>query len=251
MHVLVPVKRVIDPNVKVRVRSDGSCVDTDGVKMSNNPFDEVAVEQAVRLREHGVASRVTVVAIGAGVVQDVLRTAMAMGVDAALLVETDGVPLDPLATARLLRACVEREAADLVLCGKQDIDDDLGATAPMLAALLDWPQAVSVNQLQVSADRLELACDADQGTLRLALPLPAVVSVDLRLCEPRHITLPAMMRARKAPITALAAADLAPVSPPTVRTLQVRDQPARAPGIRLDSVPALVERLRSLPVWPS
>lgn len=250
MHILVPVKRVIDHNVKVRVKSDGSGVEAAGVKMSINPFDEVAVEQAVRLKEQGVASKVTAVACGSATSQDVLRAALAMGADAAVLIET-GDALEPQATARLLRALIARDGADLVLCGKQDIDDDLGATAPMLAALLDWPQAVSVNRLQAAAGELQLWCDADAGSQQLAVDLPAVLGVDLRLCDPRNITLPAMMRAKKAPITTLAAAELGDAAPATVRQLQVAEPAARAPGIKLDSLAALIERLRALPALQS
>lgn len=251
MHILVPVKRVIDHNVAVRVKSDGSGVETSGVKMSINPFDEVAVEQAVRLKEQGLATRVTAVACGSAASQDVLRTALALGADAAVLVETDGSALEPLATARLLRALVARQGADLVLCGKQDIDDDLGATAPMLAALLDWPQAVSVNRLQIETGQALLWCDADAGSQHLAVTLPAVLGVDLRLCDPRNITLPAMMRAKKAVVTHIAAAELDAAAPATVRQLEVGEPPVRAPGIRLNDLPALIERLRALPVLQS
>ncbi|KKW68061.1 electron transporter RnfB [Lampropedia cohaerens] len=248
MHVLVSVKRVIDPNVKVRVKSDGSGVETSGVKMSLNPFDEVAVEQAVRLKEQGVVSKVTVVAIGAPISQDVLRTCLAMGADAAVLIETDGSPLEPAQTAALLQAYLARDPADLVLCGKQDIDDDLGATAPMLAALLDWPQAFSANHLSVEGGQLELSCDADQGTLHLSMPLPAVVSVDLRMADLRHITLPAMMRAKKATITTLTADQLQAIAAASVQQLHIGEPPARSAGVRLDSVAALIDRLRALPV---
>lgn len=246
MHILVFIKRVIDYNVKVRVKSDGSGVETAGVKMSINPFDEVAVEQAVRLKEKGLASRVTVVACGPAVTQDVLRTALAMGADAATLIAAE-TPPSPLDEARLLAALVRQENADLVLCGKQSIDDDLGTAGPMLAALLDWPQAVSVNQLTVEAGVLNVACDADVGLERLALPMPAVLSVDLRLCDPRHIALPAMMRARKAGITTVAADTLGAPGKPLVNLIGVAEPAARAPGIRLDSLPSLIERLRGLP----
>lgn len=246
MHILVPVKRVVDYNVKVRVKSDGSGIETTGVKMSLNPFDEVALEQAVRLKELGVATKVTVVTCGAPIAQDVLRTALAMGADVAVLIETAGA-LEPLGAARLLQALVVREQVGLVLCGKQAIDDDLGATGPMLAALLDWPQAVSVNHLRVEGGGLQVACDADAGTEELALPLPAVLSVDLRLCDPRNITLPAMMRAKKTPISTLAAATLADSGPLLVQTLSFAEPAARAAGVRLDGLPSLLERLRALP----
>lgn len=248
MHILVLVKRVVDHNIKVRVKSDGSAVDTAGVKMSINPFDEVALEQAVRLKEQGLASRVTAVTCGAPIAQDVLRTALAMGADAAILVDAPAA-LDPLGAARLFRALAEQEGAGLILCGKQAIDDDLGATGPMLAALLDWPQAVAVNRLAIEADELQVSTDADMGAEQLALSLPAVLSVDLRLCDPRNITLPAMMRAKKATITTLPAASLAESGQPWVQLLGVAEPAARAPGVRLAGMPALVDRLRGLPAF--
>lgn len=246
MHILVPVKRVVDYNVKVRVKSDGSGIETTGVKMSLNPFDEVALEQAVRLKERGVATKVTAVTCGAPLVQDVLRTALAMGADAAVLIETADA-LEPLGVARLLQALVVREQVGLVLCGKQAIDDDLGATGPMLAALLDWPQAISVNHLRIEGGALHVVCDADAGTEELALSLPAVLSVDLRLCDPRNITLPAMMRAKKTPISTLAAATLADSGPLLVQMLSVAEPATRAAGVRLDGLSSLLERLRGLP----
>lgn len=247
MHILVPVQRVVDPNVKVRVKSDGSGVDTAGLKMSINPFDEVALEQAVRLREQGLASRVTVVACGAPVVQDVLRTGLAMGADAALLIDTADEGVDALGVAVLLKAWIEREQVALVLCGKQAIDDDLGATGPMLAALLDWPQAVSVNRLALEGGALQVDCDADQGIEQWALPLPAVLSVDLRLCDPRSITLPNMMKAKRAPIATLRAAELAPAGAPQARIVAAMEPPARAAGTRVADVAALITRLASVP----
>lgn len=251
MHILVLVKRVIDHNVKVRVKSDGSAVETAGVKMSINPFDEVALEQAVRLKEQGLASRVTAVTCGAPIARDVLRTALAMGADAAILVDTPDAldPLDPLREARLFSALAQQENAGLVLCGKQAIDDDLGATGPMLAALLDWPQAVAVNRLALEAGELHVSTDADVGSEQLALSLPAVLSVDLRLCDPRNISLPAMMRAKKASITTVAAASLTESGQPWVQLLAVAEPAARAPGIRLDGLPALIDRLRALPAF--
>lgn len=250
MHILVPVKRVVDYNVKVRVKSDGSGVDTAGVKMSINPFDEVALEQAVRLREKGLASQVTAVTCAASSAQDVLRTALALGADAAVLVDTGAAAaLDPLDVARVLKALVEREQVGLVLCGKQAIDDDLGATGPMLAALLDWPQAVSVNGLGIEGGDLLLTCDGDRGMEQLALPLPAVLSVDLRLCDPRTISLPNMMKAKKAPITTLALADLIEVGPARSTVVSVGEPPARHPGVKVADVNALIEQLRCLPAF--
>ena len=248
MHILVLVKRVVDHNVKVRVKSDGSAVETAGVKMSINPFDEVALEQAVRLKEQGLASRVTAVTCGAPIAQDVLRTALAMGADAAILVDAPEA-LDPLGEARLFSALAQQENAGLVLCGKQAIDDDLGATGPMLAALLDWPQAVAVNRLALEAGELHVATDADVGAEQLALSLPAVLSVDLRLCDPRNISLPAMMRAKKTSITTVAAASLTESGQPWVQLLAVSEPAGRAPGIRLDGLPALIDRLRGLPAF--
>lgn len=248
MHILVLVKRVVDHNVKVRVKSDGSAVETAGVKMSINPFDEVALEQAVRLKEQGLASRVTAVTCGAPIAQDVLRTALAMGADAAMLVDTPEA-LDPLGEARLFSALAQQENAGLVLCGKQAIDDDLGATGPMLAALLDWPQAVAVNRLALEAGELLVSTDADVGAEQLALSLPAVLSVDLRLCDPRNISLPAMMRAKKTSISTVAAASLTESGQPWVQLLAVAEPAARAPGIRLDGLPALIDRLRALPAF--
>lgn len=247
MHVLVPVKRVVDYNVRVRVRSDGSGVDTTGLKMSLNPFDEVAVEQAVRLRQAGQASRVTVVGCGAPLTQDVLRTALAMGADAAILLEPGAGECDGPALVEALSVLVQREGVDLVLCGKQAIDDDLGDTAPMLAALLDWPQAMSVNQLALEDGGLRVHCDGDQGLEQWRLPLPAVLGVDLRLCDPRAISLPNMMKAKKATITTLSLAELAGDRAARFRITGCATPPARAAGVRVEGLTQLLEHLRVLP----
>lgn len=255
MQVLVFVKRVVDHNVKVRVRADGTGVDTAGLKMSMNPFDEVAVEQAVRLRQAGVAGRVTVVACGPAVTQDVLRTALAMGADQAILLDPGAGSSEGPALIEALAALVQREGADLVLCGKQAIDDDLGDTVPMLAARLDWPQALSVNRLERTGDGLTVDCDGDLGLEQWQLPLPAVLGVDLRLCDPRAISLPNMMKAKKAAITTVALDELiAPAEGADAAALAPRfavtacaTPPARAPGQRVDSLPQLLERLRQLP----
>ncbi len=249
MHVLVFVKRVVDHNVKVRVRADGSGVDTTGLKMSMNPFDEVAVEQAVRLRQAGVATKVTAVACGPAITQDVLRTALAMGADQAVLLDPGSASAEGPALIEALAALVRREGADLVLCGKQAIDDDLGDTVPMLAALLDWPQALSVNRLERSGDGLTVDCDGDQGLEQWQLPLPAVLGVDLRLCDPRAISLPNMMKAKKAAITTVPLAELADTAAlaPRFAVTGCATPPARAPGQRVDSLPQLLERLRQLP----
>ena len=249
MHILVPVKRVVDYNVKVRVKSDGTGVDTAGVKMSINPFDEVALEQAIRLREQGLATKVTVVTCGAPVCQDVLRTGLAMGADAAILMDNAEAALEPLGAARLLAALVEREQIGLVLCGKQAIDDDLGATGPMLAALLDWPQSVSVNRLRFDGSVLELSCDGDQGMEQWRVPVPAVLTVDLRLCDPRSITLPNMMKAKKATISTVQAADLAPINKPKATVTSVAEPPVRPAGVKVNDVNALIEQLKKLPLF--
>lgn len=249
MHILVPVKRVVDHNVKVRLKSDGSGVDTSSVKMSINPFDEVAVEQAVRLREKGLASKVTVVTCGAASSQDVLRTALAMGADAAVLIDPSTAELDPLNVAGLLKALVERENVGLVVCGKQAIDDDLGATGPMLAALLDWPQAISVNRLNLEGAQLEVSCDGDNGTEQWRLPTPAVLTVDLRLCDPRSITLPNMMRAKKVAVTTLPASELAATSAPRARVASMSEPAARPAGIMVPDVAALAEHIKRLPLF--
>lgn len=251
MHILVPVKRVVDHNVKVRVKSDGGGVDTAGVKMSINPFDEVALEQAIRLRDKGEASKVTVVTCGAAVSQDVLRTGLAMGADAAILVDPAGAELDPLGVAKLLKALAVREQVGLVLCGKQAIDDDLGATGPMLAALLDWPQAISVSRLVLEGGQLELGCDGDQGTEHWRVPTPAVLTVDLRLCDPRNITLPNMMKAKKAVITTIPVSELGAASVPKAKVASVSEPPARAAGVKVADVAALVEQLKRLPLFNS
>ncbi|MYZ52181.1 electron transfer flavoprotein subunit beta/FixA family protein [Malikia spinosa] len=249
MHILVPVKRVVDYNVKVRVRSDGSGVDTTGLKMSLNPFDEVAVEQAVRLRQAGQASRVTVVGCGAPVAQDVLRTALAMGADAAILLDPGPGEGDAPALLEALSLLVQREGVDLVLCGKQAIDDDLGDLAPMLAALLDWPQAMSVNRLELIDAGLRVHCDGDLGLEQWRLPLPAVLGVDLRLCDPRAISLPNMMKAKKATITTLALAELAADQAARFRVTGCATPPARTAGVRVDGIAQLLDRLRGLPAF--
>lgn len=249
MHILVPVKRVVDYNVKVRVKADGSAVDTAGVKMSLNPFDEVALEQAIRMKEKGLATKVTVVTCGAAVCQDVLRTGLAMGADAAILIDNADAPLESLGVAKLLAGLVQREQAGLVLCGKQAIDDDLGAAGPMLAALLDWPQAVSVNRLQFDGSSLELSCDGDQGMEQWRLPVPAVLTVDLRLCDPRSITLPNMMKAKKAAITTVVASDLASLSAPKSQVTSVAEPAARPAGIKVADVAALIEQIKKLPLF--
>ena len=244
MKVLVTVKRVVDYNVKVRVRADGSDVDTANVKMSMNPFDEIAVEEAVRLKEAGVASEVIAVTLGGAVCQDVLRTALAMGADRAVLVQADS-ELQPLAVAKLLKTLVEREQPGLVLMGKQAIDDDSNQTGQMLAALLGWPQATFAAELKVDGDSARVTREVDGGAQTLELSLPAVVTADLRLNEPRYVKLPNIMAAKKKPLEMLAAAELGVDITPRLKTLKVAEPAARKAGVMVGSAAELVERLRN------
>ncbi len=243
MKLLVPVKRVIDYNVKVRVRADGSGVETAGVKMSMNPFDEIAVEEAVRLKERGAATEIVVVSIGAAACADTLRTAMAMGADRAILVQTEAAP-EPLAVAKMLRVLVRREQPGLVLMGKQAIDDDMNATGQMLAALLDWPQGTFASRIAMEDGELLVTREVDGGLETLALRLPAIVTADLRLNEPRYATLPSIMRARKKPIETLTPAALGVDPAPRLTTLRVDEPPTRKAGRKVASVAELVRLLR-------
>lgn len=244
MKILVPVKRVVDYNVKVRVKADGSGVDIANVKMSMNPFDEIAVEEAVRLKEKGVASEVVAVSCGVAQCQETLRTAMAIGADRAILVETD-VELQPLAVAKLLKALVDREAPQLVILGKQAIDDDANQTGQMLAALLDWPQATFASKVEVKGSEVEVTREIDGGLETLALQLPAVVTTDLRLNEPRYVTLPNIMKAKKKPLDSVKPADLGVDVTPRLTTLKVAEPPKRSAGIKVPDVATLVDKLRN------
>lgn len=244
MKILVAVKRVVDYNVKVRIKPDGSDVDIDGVKMSVNPFDENAIEAALRLKEQGKASEVVAVSLGTSANQDVLRHALAMGVDRALLVESDA-DLQPLAVAKLLKALVEREQPGLVILGKQAIDDDAGQAGQMLAALLDYPQGTFISAIDIEGSEVVVTREVDGGTEQLALALPAVVTADLRLNEPRFVKLPNLMLARKKPIETLHATELASNIEPRLKLLQVNEPPARKPGIKVGSVAELLVKLRS------
>ena len=244
MKVLVAVKRVVDYNVKVRVKSDGSGVDIANVKMSMNPFDEIGVEEAIRLRETGVASEIVAVSLGTAQCQETLRTALAMGADRAILVETD-VELQPLAVAKLLRAVVEREQPGLAILGKQAIDDDANQTGQMLAALLGWPQATFASKLTVSGDRAEVVREVDGGLETLALPLPAVMTTDLRLNEPRYVTLPNIMKAKKKPLDVLRADALGVDIAPRLSTLRVEEPAKRQAGAKVADIKELVARLRT------
>jgi electron transfer flavoprotein beta subunit len=243
MKILVAVKRVIDPNARVGALADGSGVDAAGAGMSMNPFDENAVEEAVRLREEGVATEIVAVSIGASAARDVLRHALAMGVDRAVLVEC-AEEIQPLAVARLLRVVVEREGARLVLLGKQAIDDDAGQAGPMLAGLLDWPQGVFVSSLKISGDAARVVREVDGGTEELELDLPAVVTADLRLNTPRFARLSQRMQAKRKTIETLAAGDLGIDLAPRLRTLKVAAPPSRRPGVRVGSAQELAECLK-------
>ena len=244
MKVLVPVKRVIDANVRVRVKRDGSGVETAGVKMSMNPFCEIAVEEAVRLREAGKASEVIIVSIGSGRCQDVIRTALAMGADRGILIETES-DLQPLAVAGLLKALVERESPDLVILGKQAIDDDNNQTGQMLAGLLNWPQGTFISRLEVHDDRIDVIREIDGGTETLVLNLPAVVTTDLRLNEPRYVKLPNMMKAKKAPLEILPVNEFNVDVASKLALLKLEEPPSRKKGIRVESAAQLVDRLRN------
>jgi electron transfer flavoprotein beta subunit len=243
VKVLVPVKRVVDYNVKVRVKADGSGVDLANVKMSMNPFDEIAVEEAVRLREAGIASEVVVVSCGAAQSADTLRAAMAMGADRAVLVQTDA-ELQPLAVAKLIKAIAEKETPQLIILGKQAIDDDANQTGQMLAALLGWPQATFASKLTPEGGRITVSREIDGGTETLEMSLPAVVSADLRLNEPRYATLPNIMKAKKKPLDTVAAADLGVDIAARLTTVRVVEPKKRAGGVKLANVQELVAKLR-------
>ncbi|MEJ8822592.1 electron transfer flavoprotein subunit beta/FixA family protein [Variovorax humicola] len=244
MKVLVAVKRVVDFNVKVRVKADGSGIDLANVKMSMNPFDEIAVEEAVRLKEKGLASEVVAVSCGSPACQETLRTAMALGADRAVLVETADA-LEPLAVAKLLQSVVEREQPQLVILGKQAIDDDCNQTGQMLAALLDWGQATFASKLEAAHGLLSVTREIDGGLETLALELPAVVTTDLRLNEPRYVTLPNIMKAKKKPLDVLPAAGLGVDIAPRLETLKVSEPPQRGAGIKVPDVAALVACLKN------
>lgn len=244
MKIVVAVKRVVDYNVKVRIKPDGSDVDIDGVKMSVNPFDENAIEEALRLKEKGKANEVVAVSLGTTANQDVLRHALAMGVDRAVLVESDA-ELQPLGVAKLLKVLVEREQPDLIILGKQAIDDDAGQAGQMLAALLDYPQGTFISALDIEGREVMVTREVDGGTEKLVLDLPAVVTADLRLNEPRFVKLPNLMLARKKPIETLHAAELVSNIAPRLKLLQVSEPPARKPGIKVGSIAELLAKLRS------
>jgi len=244
MKILVAVKRVVDYNIKVRIKPDGSDVDIDGVKMSVNPFDENAIEEALRLKEKGIATEVVAVSFGTAANQDVLRHALAMGADRAILVDSDAA-LQPLAVAKLLKSIISREQPDIVLLGKQAVDDDAGQTGQVLAALLDYPQATFASALAVNGNEIIVTREVDGGTETLALNLPAVITADLRLNEPRFVKLPNLMMARKKPIETINAAALGADAAPRLKLLKVSEPPARKAGIKVGSITELLDKLRT------
>ena len=243
MKLLVPVKRVVDFNIKVRVKSDGSGVETAGLKMSMNPFDEIAVEEAVRLKEKGAATEVIVVSAGIAQCADTVRTALAMGADRGIVIETDAA-LEPLAVAKLLKAVVEREQPGLVILGKQAIDDDMNATGQMLAALLGWPQATFASAVTVTGDTVEVTREIDGGLETLSAPLPAVITADLRLNEPRYASLPNIMKARKKTIETLTPEGLGVDPAPRLVIESVAEPAVRKAGVVVASVAELVQKLK-------
>ncbi|MEY4414726.1 MAG: hypothetical protein RIQ53_2019, partial [Pseudomonadota bacterium] len=244
MKILVPVKRVVDYNVKVRVKSDGTGVDIANVKMSMNPFDEIAIEEAVRLKEKGVATEVIAVSCGVAQCQETLRTALAIGADRAVLVETD-VELQPLAVAKLLKALVDQEQPGLVILGKQAIDDDCNQTGQMLAALAKLPQATFASKVEVADGAVAVTREIDGGLETLKLALPAVVTTDLRLNEPRYVTLPNIMKAKKKPLAVVKPAELGVDVAPRLTTLSVTEPPRRGAGIQVPDVATLVDKLKN------
>ena len=244
MKALVAVKRVVDYNVKVRVKSDQTGVDIANVKMSMNPFDEIAVEEAVRLKEKGAVTEVIAVSCGPAQCQETLRTAMAIGADRAILVET-AEELQPLAVAKLLKALVDKEQPQLIILGKQAIDDDANQTGQMLAALADLPQATFASKVEIEGDKAKVTREIDGGLETLAVSLPAVVTTDLRLNEPRYVTLPNIMKAKKKPLETVKPEDLGVDVTPRLKTLKVSEPPKRGAGIKVPDVAALVDKLKN------
>jgi electron transfer flavoprotein beta subunit len=244
MKILVPVKRVVDYNVKVRVKSDQTGVELAGVKMAMNPFDEIAIEEAVRLKEKGVATEIVAISIGVPQCQETIRTALAMGADRGILVETASSP-EPLAVAKMLKAIAEKEQPHLIILGKQAIDDDMNATGQMLAALLGWPQGTFASKIMVEGETATVTREVDGGLETIALTLPAIVTADLRLNEPRYASLPNIMKARKKPIDTVKPADLGVDPTPRLTTLKVTEPPKRQAGKKVGSVAELVDKLRN------
>jgi len=244
MKVLVPVKRVVDPNVKIRVKADNTGVELTNVKMAMNPFDEIAVEEAIRLVEAGTAQEIIVVSMGPQQCQETVRTALAMGADRGIHVKTDD-ELQPLAVAKLLKAIVDKEAPDLAIMGKQAIDDDSNQTGQMLAGLLGWPQGTFASNLDIGDGKIQVTREVDGGLETVALNLPAIVTTDLRLNEPRYASLPNIMKAKKKPIDEATPEDLGVDAAPRLRVLKVEDPPKREAGVVVGDVSELVDKLHN------
>jgi electron transfer flavoprotein beta subunit len=245
MKLLVPVKRVIDYNVKPRIKMDGSGIDLANVKMSMNPFDEIAVEEAIRLKEKGVATEIVVVSIGPAKAQETLRTALAMGADRAILVTTDA-EIEPLAVAKILKAIVAEEAPGMVILGKQAIDDDANQTGQMLAALLGWAQGTFASKVEVAGDTVNVTREVDGGLETIALKLPAIVTTDLRLNEPRYASLPNIMKAKAKPLAQKSPADFGVDIAPRLTTVKVSEPSKRTAGVKVADVDALVDKLKDM-----
>ena len=244
MKILVAVKRVVDYNVKIRVKSDNSGVETTNVKMSMNPFDEIAVEEAVRLKEAGKASEIIAISLGSSQCQETIRNALALGADRGILIETDE-ELEPLAVAKLLKEITERESPDLIILGKQAIDDDSNQTGQMLAALLGWPQGTFASNVEIDATSAEVTREVDGGLETIKLKMPAIITTDLRLNEPRYAKLPNIMKAKKKPLDVLPVADLGVDITPRLKTLSVNEPAQRKAGIKVETVSELVDKLRN------
>jgi electron transfer flavoprotein beta subunit len=248
IKILVPIKRVVDYKVKIRVKADGSAVDTDNVKMSTNPFDEIAIEEAVRLKEAGVAGEVVVVTCGTSAAQDILRSALAMGADRAILVQLDADQLEtlqPLAVAKLLKVVLDEEQPNLIICGKQAIDDDANQTGQMLAALKGWPQATFASKVVIADGKATVTREVDGGLETIMVNLPALISTDLRLNNPRFTTLPNIMKAKSKPLNILIATDMGIDMAPRLSTLSVSEPAKRTSGIRVGDVAQLIEKLKN------
>ena len=244
MKVLVAVKRVVDYNVKIRVKPDGTGVDLANVKMSMNPFDEIAVEEAIRLKEAGTVTEIVAVSVGPQQAQETIRTALAMGADRGILVKTDQ-PTEPLAVAKILKGVVEAESPDLVILGKQAIDDDCNQTGQMLAALLGWSQGTFANKIELTDGKATVTREVDGGLQTVALKMPAIVTTDLRLNEPRYASLPNIMKAKKKPLDQKSAEDFGVSTAPRLKVLRVEEPAARAAGVKVGSVGELLDKLKT------
>lgn len=244
MKILVPIKRVVDYNVKIRVKSDASGVELANVKMSMNPFDEIAVEEALRLKEKGTASEVIAVSAGGGAIEETLRTALALGVDRAIRIESEGI-LEPLGVAKLLTKLVEKESPDMVILGKQAIDDDANQTGQMLAALLGWAQGTFASELKIDGKNVEVTREVDGGLMKIALTLPCIITTDLRLNEPRYAKLPDIMKARSKPLEVLKAGDLGVEHAARLEIVKVQEPVKRSGGVKVATVAELLDKLKN------